>query len=77
MEFGLPVAKFFPAGQMGGVKTIKAIAAAFPNMLFMPTGCVNAANIKEYLAYVDELTLDKDAVIYNEDGSVKLDFTNS
>ena len=51
VEFGLPVAKFFPAGQMGGVKTIKAIAAAFPNMLFMPTGGVNAANIKEYLAY--------------------------
>ena len=34
-------------------------------------------SIKDYLAYVDKLTLDKDAVIYNEDSTVKLDFTNN
>ncbi|WP_343209300.1 bifunctional 4-hydroxy-2-oxoglutarate aldolase/2-dehydro-3-deoxy-phosphogluconate aldolase [Anaerolentibacter hominis] len=51
VEYGLPVAKFFPAGQMGGLPTMKAIAAAFPTMKFMPTGGVNAANINEYLAW--------------------------
>lgn len=51
VELGLPVAKFFPAGQMGGLATIKAIAAAFPQMKFMPTGGVNPNNIKEFLAY--------------------------
>ena len=51
VEYGLPVAKFFPAGNYGGLKTIKAIAAAFPTMKFMPTGGVNAENILEYLAY--------------------------
>ena len=51
VELGLPVAKFFPAGQMGGLKTIKAIAAAFPTMKFMPTGGVNASNVCEYLSY--------------------------
>ena len=51
VELGLPVAKFFPAGQMGGLKTIKAIAAAFPTMKFMPTGGINAKNVRDYLAY--------------------------
>ena len=46
----LPVAKFFPAGQYGGVKTINAIGAAFPQIKFMPTGGVNAENVKEYLS---------------------------
>ena len=50
VEFGLPVAKFFPAGQMGGLKTIEAIGAAFPTMKFMPTGGVNASNVRDYLA---------------------------
>lgn len=47
---GLPVAKFFPAAQFGGLKTIKALAAPFPQMRFMPTGGVSEANILEYLA---------------------------
>ena len=46
----LPVAKFFPAAQFGGLKTIKALAAPFPQMRFMPTGGVSEANILEYLA---------------------------
>ncbi|MBR3276042.1 MAG: bifunctional 4-hydroxy-2-oxoglutarate aldolase/2-dehydro-3-deoxy-phosphogluconate aldolase [Eubacterium sp.] len=51
LEYGFPVAKFFPAGNMGGLGTIKAIAAAFPTMKFMPTGGVNAGNIREYLSF--------------------------
>ena len=33
-------------------------------------------SIAEYLAYVDRLTLDKDAVIQNPDGTITLDFRN-
>ncbi len=51
LEYNLPVAKFFPAGQYGGLDTIKALSGPFPNMRFMPTGGVNAGNIREYLAY--------------------------
>jgi len=51
LEYGLPVAKFFPAGQYGGLKTIKALAAPFPNMRFMPTGGINAGNLLDYLAF--------------------------
>lgn len=50
MEYGLKVAKFFPAEQYGGLKTIKALSGPFPQMKFMPTGGISPANIKEYLA---------------------------
>lgn len=51
MEYNLPVAKFFPASQYGGLATIKALSAPFPQLKFMPTGGINAANIREYLAF--------------------------
>ncbi len=48
---GLTTLKFFPASNYGGLKTIKAICAAFPYLKIMPTGGVNEDNILEYLAY--------------------------
>ncbi|MCD7729800.1 MAG: bifunctional 4-hydroxy-2-oxoglutarate aldolase/2-dehydro-3-deoxy-phosphogluconate aldolase [Clostridia bacterium] len=48
---GLTTLKFFPASNYGGLKTIKAICAAFPYLQIMPTGGVSADNILEYLAY--------------------------
>lgn len=50
MEFGFTVAKFFPAGQYGGLKTIQALAGPFPQLKFMPTGGVNESNVLEYLS---------------------------
>ncbi len=47
---GLKVVKFFPAEQFGGVETIKALAAPYTTMKFMPTGGVNAKNLKDYLS---------------------------
>lgn len=49
LEYNLNIAKFFPAAQFGGLDTIKALAAPFPNMRFMPTGGISIGNIKEYL----------------------------
>lgn len=51
LELGLDVVKFFPAEASGGLKAIKAMAAAYVNLKFMPTGGVNAKNINEYLAF--------------------------
>lgn len=51
MEYGLKVVKFFPAKQYGGLDTIKALAAPFPSMKFMPTGGISAANILDFLAF--------------------------
>lgn len=47
---GLTTLKFFPASNYGGLKTIKAICAAFPYLRMMPTGGINESNILEYLA---------------------------
>ena len=47
---GLKVLKFFPAEQYGGVATIKAMAAAYVGIQFMPTGGINPKNVKDYLA---------------------------
>ena len=51
MSMGLDVLKFFPAEPSGGLKMIKAVAAAYVNLQFMPTGGISAANVRDYLAY--------------------------
>lgn len=48
---GLEVVKFFPAEPAGGLKYIRAIAAPYTMMKFMPTGGINPQNVREYLAY--------------------------
>lgn len=47
---GLKVLKFFPAEQFGGVATIKAMAAAYVGIQFMPTGGINPKNVSDYLS---------------------------
>lgn len=51
IEFGFDVIKFFPAEPSGGLPYIKAVAAPYPNIKFMPTGGIGADNIGTYLAY--------------------------
>jgi 2-dehydro-3-deoxyphosphogluconate aldolase/(4S)-4-hydroxy-2-oxoglutarate aldolase len=50
LEAGLDVVKFFPAVQAGGLEYIKAVAAPYASMMFIPTGGINAGNIAEYTA---------------------------
>ena len=50
IELGLSILKFFPAQQIGGLSLIKALSAPYSGIRFMPTGGVNEANVKEYLA---------------------------
>ena len=49
-ECGLNIVKFFPAGAFGGVKMLKALSAPFPTLKFVPTGGVDASNMKDFLA---------------------------
>ena len=49
IELGLDVVKFFPAENLGGIKMIKALAAPYVGVKFMPTGGINAGNINNYL----------------------------
>lgn len=50
MEIGWKYLKFFPANIFGGVKTMKAFGAIFPELKFCPTGGVDESNYNEYLA---------------------------
>ena len=47
---GLTTLKFFPAETLGGIAALKAIAAPFPDLRFMPTGGISLANINNYLS---------------------------
>ena len=49
LEFGITTVKFFPANVYGGLKAIKALAAPFPQVKFVPTGGVDMTNICEFL----------------------------
>ncbi len=49
LNYGLNVVKFFPAEQLGGLKMIKALAAPYNKMKFMPTGGVKENNVNDYL----------------------------
>lgn len=49
MEAGLSAVKFFPAGTSGGAPAIKALAAPFTGMTFVPTGGVGPENLHDYL----------------------------
>ena len=50
LELGVQTMKFFPAGTSGGPAAIRALAAPFSGVQFVPTGGVGPANLAEYLA---------------------------
>jgi 2-dehydro-3-deoxyphosphogluconate aldolase/(4S)-4-hydroxy-2-oxoglutarate aldolase len=50
LKKGLEVLKFFPAEVMGGVNMLKAISGPYPNVKFIPTGGIDAGNLKDYLS---------------------------
>ena len=48
-KLGLDTVKYFPAELSGGLAMIKAIAAPFPGLRFVPTGGVSTGNLEDYL----------------------------
>jgi 2-dehydro-3-deoxyphosphogluconate aldolase/(4S)-4-hydroxy-2-oxoglutarate aldolase len=48
---GLSVLKLFPAEAVGGLAMLKALAAPFPDVRFVPTGGVDEARAADYLAH--------------------------
>ncbi|MCA0293836.1 MAG: bifunctional 4-hydroxy-2-oxoglutarate aldolase/2-dehydro-3-deoxy-phosphogluconate aldolase [Actinobacteria bacterium] len=50
LELGLDAVKFFPAGTSGGPAAIRALAAPFGQLRFVPTGGVGPSDLAEYLA---------------------------
>ena len=51
ISLGYDTLKLFPAENCGGLKTVKALSAAFPQIRFVPTGGIGEKNIRDYLAF--------------------------
>jgi 2-dehydro-3-deoxyphosphogluconate aldolase / (4S)-4-hydroxy-2-oxoglutarate aldolase len=51
LDAGVATVKLFPAEQLGGVAMVKALAAPFRSVRFIPTGGITAANLPGYLAH--------------------------
>ncbi|MDO9456448.1 bifunctional 4-hydroxy-2-oxoglutarate aldolase/2-dehydro-3-deoxy-phosphogluconate aldolase [Nocardioides sp.] len=51
LDLGLDTVKFFPAEANGGLASVKALAAAFPQVRFIPTGGITADTAPTYLAH--------------------------
>jgi 2-dehydro-3-deoxyphosphogluconate aldolase/(4S)-4-hydroxy-2-oxoglutarate aldolase len=49
-DLGLSVLKFFPAEPSGGIPALKALAAPLQGITFCPTGGIDAAKARDYLA---------------------------
>jgi 2-dehydro-3-deoxyphosphogluconate aldolase/(4S)-4-hydroxy-2-oxoglutarate aldolase len=50
LEHGLDLLKLFPAEASGGIPLLRALRGPFPDVRFVPTGGVSAANAADYLA---------------------------
>jgi 2-dehydro-3-deoxyphosphogluconate aldolase/(4S)-4-hydroxy-2-oxoglutarate aldolase len=50
LRAGLDTVKLFPAEPLGGLRTLRALAAPFPGMRFVPTGGIDASRLAGYLA---------------------------
>jgi 2-dehydro-3-deoxyphosphogluconate aldolase/(4S)-4-hydroxy-2-oxoglutarate aldolase len=50
LDAGLSTVKFFPAQTCGGVAAVRALAAPFPDLRFVPTGGIGADSMADYLA---------------------------
>jgi 2-dehydro-3-deoxyphosphogluconate aldolase/(4S)-4-hydroxy-2-oxoglutarate aldolase len=51
LDYGISIVKFFPCEAIGGLKTLKAIAAPYSMMRFIPTGGITAENLASYLKF--------------------------
>lgn len=51
LDLGITTVKFFPANVYGGLKALKALAAPFSQIKFIPTGGVDRNNIDEFLEF--------------------------
>jgi 2-dehydro-3-deoxyphosphogluconate aldolase / (4S)-4-hydroxy-2-oxoglutarate aldolase len=57
LDHGLTVVKFFPSEAFGGLKTIKAIAAPYGMIRFIPTGGISDKQLGDYLSFKSVLAV--------------------
>jgi 2-dehydro-3-deoxyphosphogluconate aldolase/(4S)-4-hydroxy-2-oxoglutarate aldolase len=57
IEYGFDAFKLFPANIVGGIGALKAFGAPFKEVVFCPTGGINATNAKDFLALENVLCI--------------------
>jgi 2-dehydro-3-deoxyphosphogluconate aldolase / (4S)-4-hydroxy-2-oxoglutarate aldolase len=57
LALGISTVKLFPAEVVGGAALIRALAAPFPDVRFVPTGGLNAQNARSYLELPEVLAI--------------------
>lgn len=71
LEYGYDAFKFFPANIVGGVKALRSLNAPFSDVVFCPTGGIDAKNAQEYLSLKNVLCVGgswivpKDLILHN------------
>jgi 2-dehydro-3-deoxyphosphogluconate aldolase/(4S)-4-hydroxy-2-oxoglutarate aldolase len=50
LDHGFSICKLFPATTLGGESMLKSLGGPFPDVLFCPTGGLNPANYRQFLA---------------------------
>lgn len=63
---GITNLKFFPAGNYGGLGTLKAFSGPFSQCKFIPTGGVSKDNFKEYLQASNVLAIGGSFILSND-----------
>lgn len=66
INLNLEVVKFFPAVALGGVSMLKALAAPYNKIKFMPTGGINKDNIDEFLKLKNVIACGGSWMVTNE-----------
>lgn len=51
LDEGVETVKFFPAESLGGIKALRAMAAPYSMMRFIPTGGITLEKLPEYLEF--------------------------
>lgn len=51
MDHGIEIVKLFPAEILGGLAALRALAAPFPDVRFLPTGGIGVGQLVPYLAH--------------------------
>ncbi len=66
LELNLNVVKYFPAEALGGINYLKAVAAPFGDLKFIPTGGIDEKNITAYLKFPKVLACGGSWMVKNE-----------
>jgi 2-dehydro-3-deoxyphosphogluconate aldolase/(4S)-4-hydroxy-2-oxoglutarate aldolase len=57
LDAGITIVKLFPAEPLGGITALRSLAAVFPQVRFVPTGGISAANAMTYLTEASVLAV--------------------